>query len=120
LARTALSGVLRGEGRDEHSRLTPEVIRDTVARRWKVRPDALMSKRRTKDLTVPRQVAMYLIKEILDTSLVQIGEVFGDRDHSTVIHSIRKVEQDMEADSGFRREVEETQAELRRAATLHN
>ncbi|MSR36637.1 MAG: chromosomal replication initiator protein DnaA [Gemmatimonadetes bacterium] len=120
LARTALSGVLRSEGRDERPRLTPEVIRDTVARRWKVRPDALMSKRRTKDLTVPRQVAMYLIKEILDTSLVQIGEVFGDRDHSTVIHSIRKVQHDMEEDSGFRREVEETQAELRRSVALHN
>ena len=119
LARTALSGVLRTEDRRDRPRLTPEAIRDTVARRWKVRPDALVSKRRTKDLTVPRQVAMYLIKEVLDTSLVQIGEVFGGRDHSTVIHSIRKIEQDMEVDSEFRREVEETQAELRRSAALH-
>ncbi len=120
LARTALSGVLRTEDRNERSRLTPEVIRDTVARRWNVRPDALISKRRTKDLTVPRQVAMYLIKEILDTSLVQIGEAFGNRDHSTVIHSIRKVEHDMEADSGFRREVEEANADLRRSTALHS
>ena len=119
LARTALSGVLRTENRRDRSRLTPEAIRDTVARRWKVRPDALVSKRRTKDLTVPRQVAMYLIKEVLDTSLVQIGEVFGGRDHSTVIHSIRKIEQEMEVDSAFRREVEETHAELRRSSTLH-
>jgi chromosomal replication initiator protein len=120
LARTALSGVIRTEDRGDRQRLSPEAIRDTVARRWKVRPDALMSKRRTKDLTVPRQVAMYLIKEILGTSLVQIGEVFGGRDHSTVIHSIRKVEQDMDDDAGFRREVEETQAELRRTAALHS
>jgi chromosomal replication initiator protein len=119
LARTALSGVLRGEDRSERQRLTPEAIRDTVARRWKVRHDALVSKRRTKDLTVPRQVAMYLIKEMLGTPLVQIGEVFGGRDHSTVIHSIRKVEQDMEGDPSFRREVEETMAELRRAP-LHS
>ena len=119
LARTALSGVLRTENRRDRVRLTPEAIRDTVARRWKVRPDALASKRRTKDLTVPRQVAMYLIKEVLDTSLVQIGEVFGGRDHSTVIHSIRKIEKDMEADPSFRQEVEETQAELRLSAALH-
>ncbi len=119
LARTALSGVIRDEKRNAHSSLTPETIRDTVARRWKVRPEALTSKRRTKDLTVPRQVAMYLIKEILDTPLIQIGKVFGGRDHSTVIHSIRKTEQDMEGDSGFRREVEETQVELRRAV-LHS
>jgi chromosomal replication initiator protein len=120
LARTALSGVIRGEDRGDRQRLSPETIRDAVARRWKVRPDALMSKRRTKDLTVPRQVAMYLIKELLGTSLVQIGEVFGGRDHSTVIHSIRKVEQDMDDDAGFRREVEEAQAELRRTAALHS
>jgi chromosomal replication initiator protein len=119
LARTALSGVLRTENLRDRARLTPEAIRDTVARRWKVRPDALVSKRRTKDLTVPRQVAMYLIKEILDTSLVQIGKVFGGRDHSTVIHSIRKIEQDMEVDSAFRREVEETQAELRHPVALN-
>jgi chromosomal replication initiator protein len=119
LARTALSGVIRGEERGDRPRLTPESIRDTVARRWKVRHDALVSKRRTKDLTVPRQVAMYLIKEMLNTPLVQIGEVFGGRDHSTVIHSIRKVEQDMDGDPGFRREVEETMAELRRTP-LHS
>ena len=119
LARTALSGVLRTEGRSERSRVSPETIRDTVARRWGVRPDALTSKRRTKDLTVPRQVAMYLIKEILDTPLVQIGDVFGGRDHSTVIHSVRKVQQDMEEDMGFRRKVEEIRAEVQHT-TLHS
>src|SRR5688500_8676544 len=116
LARTALSGVLRGEGANERARVTPEVVRDTVARRWKVRPDALASKRRTKDLTVPRQVAMYLIKQVLDTPLVQIGAVFGGRDHSTVIHSIRKVETDMQDDADFRNQVESVATELRRTS----
>ncbi len=120
LARTALSGVLRTEDRGDRQRLSPETVRDVVARRWKVRPDALTSKRRTKDLTVPRQVAMYLIKELLGTPLVQIGEVFGGRDHSTVIHSIKKVEQDMDGNTDFRREVEEAEAELRRSAALHS
>ena len=114
LARTALTGMLRPDSGS--SRLTPEHIRDAVARRWSVRPDALTSKRRTRDLTVPRQVAMYLIKEILDTALVQIGDVFGGRDHSTVIHSIRKVEEDMGSDPQFRSEVEAVLTELRRSA----
>ena len=70
------------------------------------------SKRRTKDLTVPRQVAMYLIKEMLGMSLVRIGELFGGRDHSTVIHSIRKVEEEMGRDGTFREMVEATKAEL--------
>jgi chromosomal replication initiator protein len=87
-----------------------------VARRWSVRPDALTSKRRTKDLTVPRQVAMYVIKHLLDTPLVQIGDIFGGRDHSTVIHSIRKVELDMGEDADFRAQVEAVETELRRSA----
>ena len=60
---------------------------------------------------MPRQVAMYLIKETLDTSLVRIGELFGGRDHSTVIHSIRKVEDQMERDPVFREQVDAARAE---------
>jgi chromosomal replication initiator protein len=104
LARTALSGMIRTddrEGMSPSAALTPARIREVVARQWGVKPEGLSSKRRTKDLTVPRQVAMFLIKEILDTPLVAIGEVFGGRDHSTVIHSIRKVEDTMEADTDF-------------------
>ena len=114
LARTALKGVL-GRDRDEGPILSPERIRETVARRWRVRPEALASKRRTKDLTVPRQVAMYLIKEALGTSLVRIGALFGGRDHSTVIHSIRKVENEMEKDPSFRKQVDEAREEMREA-----
>jgi chromosomal replication initiator protein len=112
LAHTALLGML-SRARDEGPVLSPERIQETVARRWRVRPDALASKRRTKDVTVPRQVAMYLIKEALGTSLVQIGELFGGRDHSTVIHSIRKVEEEMERDPDFRKLVEETRQEVK-------
>lgn len=111
LAKTALIGVLH-RGRDEGPVLSPEKIQEAVARRWRVRPEALSSKRRTKDVTVPRQVAMYLIKETLGTSLVRIGEMFGGRDHSTVIHSIRKVEEDMAKDPDFRKQVDEAREEV--------
>jgi len=112
LARTALRGML-GRKSQGGPVLSPERIRETVARRWRVRVDSLESKRRTKDVTVPRQVAMYLIKETLGISLVRIGELFGGRDHSTVIHSIKKVEEEMERDESFRRQVEEALAEVR-------
>jgi chromosomal replication initiator protein len=115
LARAALSGVLR-RGRDEGPVLSPERIQDMVARRWRVKPEALASKRRTKDLMVPRQVAMYLIKETLGTSLVQIGEIFGGRDHSTVIHSIRKVQEEMARDPEFRKKVDEAREEVQTAS----
>jgi chromosomal replication initiator protein len=112
LARTALSGVLGRSSHGDRPVWSPERIQEMVASRWRVKPEALASKRRTKDITVPRQVAMYLIKEALGTSLVRIGEIFGGRDHSTVIHSIRKVEDEMAKDPEFRRQVDEARREM--------
>ena len=114
LAKAALKGMLRNEGGGGPSgeRLTPESIRAIVASAWGVRPEGLQSRRRTRDLTVPRQVAMYLIKELLDDSLVAIGRVFGGRDHSTVIHSIRKVEEELREDEAFADRVREIRERL--------
>ena len=66
---------------------------------------------------MPRHVAMYLIKETLGTSLVRIGQIFGGRDHSTVIHSIRKVEEQMARDPEFRKQVLEAREEVRDASS---
>jgi chromosomal replication initiator protein len=101
LARTALQSVIRAGSTPDGPRVSPERIREEVARTWNVQPDSLASKRRTKDVTVPRQVAMYLIKEMLDLPLVQIGRLFGGRDHSTVIHSIRRVQAQIHDDDAF-------------------
>ena len=121
LARSALNSMM-GRRRDDGPVMSPERIRETVARRWRVRADALASKRRTKDLTVPRQVAMYLIKETLGTSLVRIGELFGGRDHSTVIHSIRKIERELEHDPELRSQIQAIREELESAGDgpVHN
>jgi chromosomal replication initiator protein len=113
LAREALGGVLRGSGESDAPKLNPDLIRQKVAQAWGVSPEALQSKKRTKDLTIPRQVAMYLIKEAFGLSLVEIGKLFGGRDHSTVIHSIAKVEEDMGSDPVFRERVEALRAQLR-------
>ncbi|HET8655667.1 MAG TPA: chromosomal replication initiator protein DnaA [Longimicrobiaceae bacterium] len=107
LASEVLGGVLRAGAAENGSASSPDQIRRKVAKAWGVSPEALQSKRRTKDLTVPRQVAMYLIKDLFDLPLVEIGKLFGGRDHSTVIHSISKVEEEMARDEGFRRRVEE-------------
>jgi chromosomal replication initiator protein len=112
LARTALKGMFTRAG-EEGPVLSPQRIQSMVAARWRVKPEALASKRRTKDLTVPRQVAMFLIKETLGTSLVRIGEIFGGRDHSTVIHSLKRVEESMAKDPEFRQKVEDARAELK-------
>ena len=113
LARAALRGTFGYGPGSAGGLLTPERIREVVALRWRVSEESLVSKRRSKNLTIPRQVAMYLIKTLLDYPLVSIGNVFGGRDHSTVIHSIRRVEETIEVDATFRRIVEALEEELR-------
>ncbi|MBW3627703.1 MAG: chromosomal replication initiator protein DnaA [Gemmatimonadetes bacterium] len=106
LAREVLGGVLQAGDGSGVARATPDLVRRKVAEAWGVSAEGLQSKKRTKDLTVPRQVAMYLIKDLFDTPLVEIGRLFGGRDHSTVIHSISKVEEDMANDVAFRERVD--------------
>jgi chromosomal replication initiator protein len=94
LAREALRDKLKpGESTQEDlvSRLTVATIQQATAQEWGVTVEGLRSKSRTKHLTVPRQTAMYLIRELLGLQLVEIGSAFGGRDHSTVIHSLEKV-----------------------------
>jgi chromosomal replication initiator protein len=91
---------------------TPEIIRERVAEEYGVAVDALTSRRRTKEVTVPRQIAMFLMRELLDLPLTAIGDFFGGRDHSTVIHSINKVEEEMAGDDAFRNRVDALRAEL--------
>jgi chromosomal replication initiator protein len=111
LAREALGGPEEAE--PEPQRATPEEIRRRTAEAWDVTVDGLTSRRRTRNLTVPRQIAMYLIKTILDLPYTEIGGLFGGRDHSTVIHSVNKVEAEMASDRVFRARVRELQEELK-------
>jgi chromosomal replication initiator protein len=108
LAREALRDKLRLNGDAEELEkltLSTSSIQQAVARDWDVTVDGLRSKSRTKQLAIPRQVAMYLIRDLLGTQLVEIGNAFGGRDHSTVIHSLEKVELMMKEDEGFTQRV---------------
>jgi len=90
---------------------TPEELREAVAERWGVTVEELCSGSRVRALTTPRQVAMYLIKAVLDLPYSEIGRLFGGRDHSTVIYAVNKVEAKMAIDARFRAQV----LEIRRA-----
>src|SRR5436189_56837 len=116
LAREALADKIR-QGEDAaayNGRPMPSIdrVQEVVARRWGVTPEGLRSKARTKTLTVPRQVAMYLARDMLSMQLVEIGQAFGGRDHSTVIHSVDKVERQMMRDRTFKERVEMARKEL--------
>jgi chromosomal replication initiator protein len=107
VAREALRDKLR-PGDSSHSGaggLNTEVIQQAVAREWGVTPEGLRSKTRTKALTAPRQVAMFLIRELLSLQLVEIGAAFGGRDHSTVIHSLDRVSGNLREEPGFAQRV---------------
>ena len=81
--------------------LNPDTIQQAVAKEWGVTTEGLRSKTRTKALTTPRQVAMFLMRELLSLQLVEIGAVFGGRDHSTVIHSLERVVSMMREEPAF-------------------
>ncbi len=73
--------------------ISVEDIQKKVASYFDLKPKDLRSKRRLKQLVVPRQIAMYLARKLTTCSLIEIGEKFGGKDHSTVIHSIKKIEE---------------------------
>jgi len=105
VAREALRDKLRaieGLQHEGNALLTIFTIQQAVAKEWGVTVDGLRSKTRTKTLTTPRQIAMYLVRELLSTQLVEIGNAFGGRDHSTVIHSLEKVQQSITQDSDLK------------------
>ncbi len=90
LAQDVLRNVL---GNDERA-ITIEIIQKFVADYYKLKPSELKSRNNSKSVALPRQVAMYLCKTLTRASLPEIGRAFGGKHHSTVIHSIRKVEED--------------------------
>ena len=88
-----------------HDRLiTIENIQKTVADFYKLRVADLLSKRRTRSIARPRQMAMFLAKSLTDHSLPEIGNAFGGRDHTTVLHGCRKIESLCETDGRLREE----------------
>ena len=75
-------------------RVTMEAIQRAVADRFQIKQTQLREKSNTKRIVYPRQVAMYLVKELTDASLPEIGRAFGGKHHTTVMHSIHKIEEE--------------------------
>ena len=87
--------------------VTLEYIRQTVADHFKISIDEINSRKRTRPIVLPRQVAMYLCRKLMDVPLPKIGDFFGGRDHSTVIHSCDKITNELEFDEKLRLTVEQ-------------
>jgi chromosomal replication initiator protein len=87
-------------------RVTIEEIQKKVAEHWNIRLTDMSSARRARNVARPRQVAMYLAKQLTSRSLPEIGRKFGNRDHTTVMHAVSRVTELMERDAAFAEDVE--------------
>lgn len=88
-------------------------IQDAVARYFDIRPDDFKSKKRSRDIAFPRQIAMYLCRELTDMSLPKIGQAFGGRDHTTVIHACDKIIEEFKTNSETKRAINELKKNLK-------
>jgi chromosomal replication initiator protein len=84
-------------------KVTIDGIQKTVAERFDIKQSQLKEKSNTRHIVHPRQVAMYLVKELTNASLPEIGRAFGGKHHTTVMHSIKKIEQQRQTDPDLNR-----------------
>jgi chromosomal replication initiator protein len=91
-------------GMRKSSTTSMEVL-DSVVRYYKVTHQDLTGRSRKRDVTTPRQVAMYLLREETDASLVDIGRALGGRDHTTILHGVEKIEHELENDVQLRAQI---------------
>ena len=94
MAEDALKDIISPGGT---KKITPEFIIQVVAEHYNLTTSDLLSQRRSKEISYPRQVAMYLCRNMTETPLQEIGKVMGGRDHTTIIHGIEKITKDLES-----------------------
>ncbi|ASK61763.1 chromosomal replication initiation protein DnaA [Virgibacillus phasianinus] len=93
--------------------ITIQKIQQVVGEKYNIRQEDFIAKKRTKSIAFPRQIAMYLSREMTDFSLPKIGEEFGGRDHTTVIHAHEKISRMLENDTSLDQDIEEVKEQLK-------
>lgn len=108
LANEALKDIIPNKTRA----ITVDLIQDVVANYYNLRTEDFKSKRRTRNVAYPRQIAMYLARTMTDLSLPKIGDEFGGRDHTTVIHAYEKISNELATDDGLKQAVGEIKKKI--------
>ncbi len=99
LANTALKDIINyNKNRD----ININFIKEKIVEHFKIRPSDLTSNRRSRNIVLPRQIAMYISRELTDLSLPEIGASFGGKDHTTVMHACTKIKEKIKSDNNFR------------------
>ena len=91
--------------KEEEKTITPKMIIEAVSKLFRVNEDDITSKRKTKEIVIPRQVSIYLCKNLTELSFNKIGDYFGGKDHSTVMHAVKKVEYYIENDPEIKEKI---------------
>ena len=91
---------------DKPKEITPQLIIDVVCEHFGITLDQIKSKSRSNDIAKPRQIAMYLSKNMTDASLDSIGSLLGGRDHSTIIHGINKITDEYESNENIHNSID--------------
>lgn len=95
--------------------LNPDFIQETVANYYSISKEDLKGSKKPKNIAYPRQIAMYITRNLLDLSYPQIGEIFGGRDHTTVMHAYTKIQNDMAENPDLAREIRELEKRIKEA-----
>ncbi len=93
--------------------LTPDLIQEIVCEHYNIRIEEIQGSKKPKNIAFPRQISMYLCRKLLDISLPKIGESFGGRDHTTVIHAISKIEKQLENDTALQNTILQLEKEIK-------
>lgn len=105
--------VLEDFGTQTRQQITMDKIITIVCQSYHIQLEDLMSKKRPKNIAVPRQIAMYLCRKLTETSLPKIGMTFGGRDHTTVIHAFEKIQKLRETDMPFDKQMQQLEENIR-------
>lgn len=93
--------------------VTVSYIKEYVSNQYNIKLEEIDSSKRTRSIAFPRQIAMYLTRELTDLSLPKIGNVFGNRDHTTVMHAHEKIVSEMKSDESLKHRIEKMMDEIR-------
>lgn len=91
---------------NKQKEITPNTILNVVAEHYHLKPEDIVSKRRNSELVLPRQIMMYLCRELTDTSYINIAKLLGKKDHTTIIHGYNKMISEMSSNEELRNSVE--------------
>ncbi len=109
-ARDSLAQLVKSQ---EGRRITPELIISVISDQYGVTQEDILSKKRSREIALPRQIAMYLCRDMTQLSTTNIGRAFGGRDHTTVMHGCDRISEEMKSNFSFKKRIEELTAMIR-------